>query len=365
MGIEVRPPDVNSGWYSFETDGEGGILYGLGAIKGIGQGVIDAIVAARDDGGPFTDLFDFCERVDPRRLTKRALESLICAGAADALGPHRAALLATMPTALELAQQRNRAEGQGELFGEQGGSEQVRRFQDVVPWTKDRMLTAERETLGLYFSGHPIDRHREHLDRIVDARLRDLKPTSDRNVTVGGLISGIRTMNTRRGDRMAFVTLDDQTARLELAVFSDLYGDKREAIRKDNLVVVYGEVKVDDYTGGFKMSADKLYDWDEARLAFTSRVLLRLEKNDIRGDGAFERLRELISEHGRGEVPLWIQYGNDQAEGLLRLGADWRVRPTTAFIDALGEAFGNERVEVEFKRNIDHDAVSGDVENAA
>ncbi|MDZ7841374.1 MAG: DNA polymerase III subunit alpha [Gammaproteobacteria bacterium] len=364
MGIDVLPPNVNTGWYSFETNGEGAILYGLGAIKGLGQGVIEAVVEARSDGGPFRDLFDFCERVDPRRLNKRALESLIGAGAADPLGPHRAALLATMPTALELAQQRNRSEGQGELFGEQSGSDQVRRFRDVAPWNKEKMLTAERETLGLYFSGHPIDRHRRYLDRIVDASLRDLKPTSDRNVTVGGLISAIRTMNTRRGDRMAFVTLDDQTARVELAVFSDLYGEKREAIRKDNLVVVYGEVKVDEYTGGFKMSAEKLYDWDEARLAFTSRVVLRLENGEIRRGRNIDRLRELVAEHGRGNVPLWIQYANDEAEGLLKLGPDWHVRPTTAFVEALMEAFGDDRVEVVFNPRIDH-TESSDVDHAA
>jgi len=364
MGIEVLPPNVNTGWYSFETNEAGGIVYGLGAIKGLGQGVIEAIVEQREADGPFADLIDFCERVDPRRLNKRALESLICAGAADPLGPHRAALLATMPTAVELAQQRNRTEGQGELFGEQGGGEQVRRFQDVAPWNKDRMLTAERETLGLYFSGHPIDRHRADLDRVVDARLKDLKPTSDRNVTVGGLISAIRTMNTRRGDRMAFVTLDDQTARVELAVFSDLYAEKREALRKDNLVVVYGQVTVDEYTGGFKMAAEKLYDWDEARLAFTHRVVLRLENGEIRRGRHIETLRELLAKHGRGNVPLWIQYANEQAEGLLELGADWRVRPTTAFVDALTEAFGRERVEVVFTSRGDAGA-SRDVDHAA
>jgi len=363
MGIEVLPPDVNTGWYGFETDGEGGIRYGLGAIKGLGQGVVEAIVDARNEGGPYQDLFDFCERVDPRRLNKRALESLIGAGAADVLGPHRATLLATMPTALELAQQRTRDADQGELFGGGGASEQVRCFQDVPEWTKEKMLTAERETLGLYFSGHPIDRHRAHLDQVVDARLRDLQPTSDRNVTVGGLVAAIRTMNTRRGDRMAFVTLDDQTARLELAVFSELYGDKREAIRKDNLVVVNGQVTVDEFTGGFKMAAEQLYDWDEARIAFTDRIVLLLENGEIRRGGSMDRLREIVADHGRGACPVWIRYANDAAEGLLQLGDDWRVRPTTALVEALVEAFGASRVQVLFKRRPDHEAAG--VEHAA
>jgi DNA polymerase-3 subunit alpha len=364
MKIDVLPPDVNSGYHNFETTGDGAILYGLGAIKGLGQGVVAGIVEAREAGGAFGDLFDFCERVDPRRLNKRALESLISAGATDHLGPHRAALLATMPTALELAQQRTRTEGQGELFGAQAVNDQVRKFKDVPKWNKERTLIAERETLGLYFSGHPIDRHREHLDRLVDARLRDLKPTSDRNVTVGGLISAIRTMSTRRGDRMAFVTLDDQTARVELAVFSDLYSQKREAIRKDNLVVVHGQVTVDEYTGGFKMAADKLYDWEEARIAFTERIVLHLENGEIRKGRCIDGLRELVTEHGRGECPIWIRYANEQAEGLLMLGERWRVKPTSPLVDALAEVFGRDRVELVFNRNMDQHEIEN-IDHAA
>jgi DNA polymerase-3 subunit alpha len=366
MGIEIMSPDVNTGYYHFETNDNGGILYGLGAIKGLGQGVIEAIVEARESGGPFEDLFDFCQRVDPRRLNKRALESLIGAGAGDSLGPHRAALLATMPTALDLAHQQTRTEGQSDLFGEAAGSDQVRRFKETPEWSKERRLSAERDTLGLYFSGHPVDRYRACLDSIVDARLGDLNPTRDRSVTVGGLISAVRTMNTRRGNRMAFVTLDDETARVELAVFSELFARKREAIRKDNLVVVYGQVTVDEYTGGFKMAAEQLYDWEEARSMYTERIVLSLANGEIRNDQSVERLRELVASHGRGDCPLWIHYANRDAEGLIELGEQWRVRPSTAFVDALSEAFGEDRVEVVFNRQINHDAAGDtDVNHAA
>jgi len=365
MGIDILPPDVNAGYYYFETTEAGGILYGLGAIKGLGQGVIDAVVEARDAEGPFRDLFDFCERVDPRRLNKRALESLICAGAADALGPHRAATLATMPTALELANQRTRAEGQSDLFGEASGSDQVRRFSDTPEWSKERRLAAERDTLGLYFSGHPIDEYRSSLDSIVDARLGDLKPTRDRNVTVAGLISAVRTMNTRRGDRMAFVTLDDETARVELAVFSDLFAEKREAIRKDNLVVVYGQVTVDEYTGGFKMAAEKLYDWEEARTVFTERIVLNLQNSEIHNGRCADSLRGLVTSHGGGGCPIWIHYANHEAEGMLKLGEAWQVRPSTELVNALSETFGRDRVEVVFTRRVDHQADGADVNHAA
>jgi len=364
MDIEVRPPDVNTGLYNFETTGSRSIRYGLGAIKGLGQGVIDAIIESRRAGGPFQDLFDFCERVGPRRMNKRALESLICAGAVDDLGPHRAALLATMPVAMDLAQQQLRAEGQVDLFGERSATEQVRRFKEVAPWHKEKMLVAERETLGLYFSGHPIDRYRGELDRIVDARLRDLKPTSDRSLIVGGLISAIRAMNTKRGERMAFVTLDDESARLELAVFADVYSDKREAIRKDNLVVVYGQVTVDEYTGGFKMSADRLYDWEEARAFFASRLELALDSAGLEVAPCIERLKALISDHGGGDCPVSIRYANQRAEGLLELGPRWRVRPTTALTGALEELLGPERVEIVYDPRRVQNADSG-VEHAA
>lgn len=366
MNIEILPPDVNTGYYNFETTEDGGIMYGLGAIKGLGQGVVEAIMEAREAGGRFLDLFDFCERVDSRRLNKRALESLISAGAGDSLGTHRAAILATMPTALELAHQRTRTEGQSDLFGGQSGSEQVRRFKDTPEWNKEQRLAAERDTLGLYFSGHPVDRYRDYLDQIVDARLGDLKPTRDRNITVGGLISAVRTTNTRRGSRMAFVTLDDETARVELAVFSDLFAQKREAIRKDNLVVVYGQVTVDEHTDGFRMAADKLYDWEEARSAFTGRIVLSLDNGEVKKEQCIENLRALVASHGRGSCPIWIRYANQQAEGLLKLGEDWQVRPTTAFVDALRETFGIDRVEVVFNRNIDHDTAGDtDVNHAA
>ena len=163
---------------------------------------------------------------------------------------------------------------------------------------------------------------------------------------------------------MAFVTLDDQTARMELAVFSQLYSEKREAIRKDNLVVVYGQVTVDEYTGGFRMAAEKLFDWEEARVAFGERIILSLENGEIKKDRCIEKLRKLLKEHGRGRCPVWIKYANAQAVGMLKLGSDWEVRPTTAFFDALVEAFGSERVEAVFHRFIERTA-SDDVEHAA
>jgi DNA polymerase-3 subunit alpha len=163
---------------------------------------------------------------------------------------------------------------------------------------------------------------------------------------------------------MAFVTLDDQTARMELAVFSELYAQKREAIRKDNLVVVYGPVTVDEYTGGFKMSAEKLYDWDEARVALTERIVLSLDNAEIRNGSCIEKLREIVEEHGTGRCPVWIRYTNEQAEGLLKLGADWMIRPSTAVVDALAEIVGRERLEVVFNRHIEHGEAQ-DIDHAA
>ena len=242
MGLNVINPNVNTCQYFFEAVTDDDISYGLGAIKGIGFGVIEAIQEAREQGDDFSDLFDFCTRVDTKRINKRALESLVQAGALDDLGTHRASLMATLPLATDLADQRsqNRKAGQSDLFGVEAAQTTTETYTEVAQWTKQQVLSAEKETLGLYLSGHPIDGYRRDLDQIVDARLAELNPDRDRKLMVAGLVVGLRTMNTRRGERMAFVTLDDQTARLELAVFSDLYSQHRDLIRKDNLLVVNG-----------------------------------------------------------------------------------------------------------------------------
>ncbi|MEK7758840.1 MAG: OB-fold nucleic acid binding domain-containing protein, partial [Pseudomonadota bacterium] len=266
MKLNVLPPDINRCEYAFVVLDDASILYGLGAIKGLGQSAIDAILEVRRADGPFRDLFDFCRRIDLRRINRRVLESLIKAGALDSLGVQRthdtqgsvdatkqrmsrSTLMASLSLALAAAEQVGRAQEarQDDMFGLGGGESAASAppaavFVQVPPWSEEQRLEGEKETLGLYLTGHPIARYEQELARFIDSSIAELKPTEDKNIVVAGLVVGMRAMQTRRGDRMAFVTLDDRTGRLELAVFSELYERHRDLLAKDTLLVVEGQV---------------------------------------------------------------------------------------------------------------------------
>jgi DNA polymerase III subunit alpha len=279
MKLKVLPPDINRCEYEFVPVDAKTILYGLGAIKGLGQSAIEAILQARAQDGPFHDLFDVCKRVDPRRVNRRTFESLIKAGALDTLGTHRAALLASLTKALADADQQGKAReaGQVDIFGASAVAIEAPSYEVVPEWSEEQRLDGERDTLGLYLTGHPIARYADELEHFTSATIAELRPTQDRDVVIAGLVVAMRVMQTKRGDRMAFITLDDRTGRLELAVFSDMFERYRGLLVKDTLLVVKGGVSVDEYTGGFKMSAEEIYNIDQARAAFGSRLVIQVD----------------------------------------------------------------------------------------
>jgi DNA polymerase-3 subunit alpha len=352
MGLNILPPDINRCGYHFVPLDERTILYGLGAIKGLGESAIEAILQARAVGGPFRDLFDLCRRLDGRRVNRRVLESLIKAGALDGLGTHRAALLATLPAAMAAAEQsqRDTASGQADLFGLAPSVEITPQVYAEVPeWSEDERLAGEKETLGLYLTGHPIARYAEELKRITHATLAELKPTADKTVVVAGLVVGLRTMQTRRGDRMAFVTLDDRTGRLELAVFAELYAQARELLVKDALVVVEGQVSVDEYTGGFKMSAERIYNIDQARAAFGARLVIELDA-ETAANGFLDELEEILRPAvPGGTCPVTLRYSRREAEAEIALGEQWRITPDGATLERLRRLAGERRVHLIYR----------------
>lgn len=351
MNIEVLPPDVNYCSFAFQAKEQTQILYGLGAVKGIGHAVVESVVAERERNGDFKDLFDLCARVDTKRLNRRALESLIRAGALDGLGTHRAALMATVPVAMGAADQESLARdaGQSDLFGVSTASETVRRYREVEEWREDQRLAAEKETLGLYLSGHPIDRYEQELEQLIDFRLADLNPVSNRSMIVAGLVVALRMMNTRRGDRMAFVTLDDNTARLEIAVFSDLFMKKREVLKKDSLLIVQGQVSVDDYTGGFRMSADDVFSLEQLRSELASRLVITVDRKAL-ANGLLASLKSTLKNHLEGSCPVVFHYLSESEEGDLSAGDSWRVKLSGELLDALGQLLGRDSVRVRYRR---------------
>ncbi|MHB8256233.1 MAG: DNA polymerase III subunit alpha [Acidiferrobacterales bacterium] len=372
MNISLLPPDINRCDHAFvpldhsaqdavaQPEGAGGvpegdgaqhpgltILYGLGAIKGLGESAIEAILDARRNGGAFRDLFDLCRRIDLRRVNRRVLESLIRAGALDGLGPDRASMTASLNTALAAAGQysKNRDAGQDDMFSAGSSPVEEPRFTEIAPWTEEQRLQGEKETLGLYLTGHPIRRYEEELRHITDSCLADLKPIEDRTVVVAGLVVGMRTMNTRRGDRMAFVTLDDRTGQLELAVFSEMYERHRELLGKDNLLIVEGPVSVDEYSGGFRMSAEKIYDIDQARAAMASGLEIDVDAQ-LAGNGFTRDLQEILKPATPGRCPVLLRYRRDDAEAQIVLGQEWRITPSGAVLERLWQLAGQEHVRL-------------------
>ncbi len=347
MTLAVEPPDVNSGQYRFTVRDERTVIYGLGAIKGVGEGAIEGILEARAADGPFSDLFDFCRRIDLKRANRRVLEALIRAGALDSLGGNRATLMENLGNALQAAEQsgRDQALGQNDLFGGAVQTAAVALSQ-VPEWPEEQRLQGEKETLGLYLTGHPIERFLPELKRMHTMRIADLHPNRNQTVWVAGLIVAMRTMNTRRGDRMAFVTLDDRSGRIELALFSDVYDTQRDRIAKDRVVVVEGEVSVDDYSGGYKMSGRRVMDMDEAREVHARRLRLQVDAARA-GNGFIGGLQKVLAPFREGQCPVWIEYRGSGASAMLELGEAWRVHPTDALIERLRE-LGVGSVQVEY-----------------
>ena len=354
MKLRLELPDVNVGDYLFTVDERNTIIYGLGAIKGLGEGPIENIIAVRSSGGPFKNLFDFCARTDARKVNKRALEALIRAGAFDQLGVDRAILMASLPDAMQAAEQaaHNQSSGVFDLFGDvvpgagaDGGGDVYQDFRNVRPWSTRQRLEGEKETLGLYVTGHPIDDYEAELRSFVPNRINDLK-ADHHSQTVAGLVVNLRTMRNKRGDNMAFVLLDDRSARIEVAMFADTYSEYLDKLVKDAILVIEGQVSFDDYSGALKMRGKTVRTLLEARSQHVRALELQLEEGDFRGDFAGE-LRRLL-DGGGGSCPLLIRYRRRGAQARLRLPEQWRVQPSDELIQRLRERFGAGRVQMSF-----------------
>ncbi|MFM4943275.1 DNA polymerase III subunit alpha [Aeromonas bivalvium] len=352
MGLTVIPPDVNTGRYRFSVNEDGHIVYGIGAVKGVGEGPIDAILSARDQDGPFRDLFDFCNRVDIKKINKRVMEKLIYSGAMDRLGPHRAALMATLEEAMRAAEQHAKAQafGQVDMFGvlTQEIDDVKKAFANVPHWPDKVWLEGERETLGLYLTGHPINQYSGELRRYTSGRLCDLHPTSrDTVTTAAGLVIAARSMVTKRGNKMGIFTLDDRSGRLDVTLFSEALEKYEELMQKDRILVVSGQVSFDDFSGGLKMSAREVLDINDARERFARAIRIFLDEQRI-DDRFFQRFNEILEPARAGVCPVQVHYRRPGSRVRLTLGTEWRVTPTDQLIDDLRVLLGRERVELVF-----------------
>lgn len=349
LEITVLPPDVNDSQYRFTVKDQQTINYGLGAIKGVGEPAIVALVCARDEQGQFKNLYDLCRRVELSRLNRRALTALIKSGALDSLGQERAILMASLDKALKAAEQNAALQrsGQGDLFAPAPGGNATREYDyvDVPPWSDLQRLQGEKETLGWYVSGHPLDHKREELSHFLTGTIAALKLNRSQNILVAGSLVAIRNMYNKRGERMAFITLDDGSGRLELTVFSDCHQAHRELLTIDQLVVVKAEVNIDGAGGGVRVNAQQLMTIDQARSVYGKYLRIKLKASQVRSD-LLTQLAQVLSDNCGRDCGVCIDYQQDEANTVLQLGAGWRVNPSDVLLQSLAALLGEDKVEM-------------------
>jgi len=345
MGIEILGPDVNESGYGF-TNVERGLRFGLGAVKNVGRGAIEAVLAARRKDGAFASLFELAERVDLRQVNKRVVESLIQAGACDGLEGHRAQQIVALDLALAHGQRKasERERGQFTLFGgaPENASRTIPRLPDIDEWPAGERLRNEKEVLGFYVSGHPLDRVRAQLAafaRHTAAGLAELP--AGRQVTIGGVVTGVRGQRDKRGHDMAFFTLEDYTGAIEVIAFSSVYETARPLVHSDVPILVTGRLdRRDEETG--KVVAEAIVPLAQAATEGERRLEVRVPREKCEQDILNEVRSVLLRNSGSMPVTITI----DTGASLAILATDLRVALHDGLLEPLATLLGRENVRL-------------------
>jgi len=327
MGLEVLPPDINASGKSFGVDGQA-IRFGLAAVKNVGLGAVEAILEARQEGR-FRGLFDFCARVDLRRVNKRVVESLIKCGAFDTTPGYRAQLMAALDDAVESGQrlQRERAEGQFNLFeGESEAAPPEPVLPNVPEWSESVRLGFEKESLGFYVSGHPLARFEDELRRYAEVSLANLSSYPDGGrVRVGGVVTARKEINTKNGDRMAFVTLEDLTGRVEAVILPKILAETRPLLEGEEPLLIEGVVNQAET--GVSLRANEIIPLSRAAEKLTSALRLRLDADQVSTEG-LRRLKDLLATQP-GQTPLFLHiFKSGRFEAVIAADESFNVRPS-------------------------------------
>jgi len=346
MDINIQPPDINHSAYAFKMTDPRSIRYGLGAIKGIGNAAIDLVVEERESAGPYANLDDFCNRMDLKKANKRALETLVRSGAMDALDPddNRARLLHDLPRCTHAAEQmqRDQEAGQADMFGtlqpvsDTSGSE--RELSEVEPWHELQKLEAEKDSLGLYLTGHPVRVHFRDIRNFSACLLGDVHkavPKDSKNrrgvaMTLAALVTSLR----RRTARGHFIAIEDHSGRVDAFLSNEVYATYADLMEKDTIVVIEGNVTADSFTGGFKMTANHIMSLADAKARYARGVNIAVAGPD---DDICTTLAATFSPYQSGNSPVYLHYRNQRARVSLELGRDWTVKPCEELIAALNE----------------------------
>ncbi|MDP7094530.1 MAG: DNA polymerase III subunit alpha, partial [Gammaproteobacteria bacterium] len=358
MELELLRPDVNNSGTTFTVIDDRRISYGLGALKGLGRMAADSIVAERSNNGNFSDLHDFCRRIDSQKVNKRAIEALIKAGALDAQGANRPSLLADLPVAMESAEQNARAmeAGQNDMFGTDAPPTPAVRGSNLARWSPLKLYRYEYESLGLYLSGHPFDQYRDDCPHICTGLIGSVvkstpKPAASSGprragleVTLAGLISDIR----KRGNRVTMF-LDDGEDRVELTLYNDAYQNYRHLIEEHAIRVVRGRIRFDGFIDGWRVTVSAVKDIDRVVEQQASQLVIQWLARESEGLDP-EALKNILEPHRPGRCRVSLNYQNADARVSVPLSDDWRVRPSGELRDKLAEIVGLQAFKFDYEK---------------
>lgn len=345
LGIKISAPSVNRSTYKFFINETGTMVYGLGAVKGVGEAAVQAIIEERERSGPFMNLFDFCQRIDTKKVNRRALEALIKSGAMDDLGLHRAALFHTLDLALKHTDKiKNHREKQTDLFG---STDYNLRPDTIPPWSQKISLAYEKEALGLFLSGHPFSVYLKEFESYYKMPISELKRQTPQRLLIMGIMTQIRLTQTKKGEKIAFFTLDDSTDAIEVSVFNENYEKYRALLSADALLVVEATYSPASEKKNARVVANKIYALEERRAHWAKQVTLELEGAQIKS-GFLDKLKQQLKQEAHGTCALWIDYIHEA--GPIRLETDkaWHIQLSEKFLDWAKTELGENKVKVSY-----------------
>ncbi|MEZ5479383.1 MAG: DNA polymerase III subunit alpha [Thiolinea sp.] len=352
LGLTVLPPDINQSEYPFTVNDKDQIVYGLGAVKGAGESALSLLLTNRREQGPFLSLLDLCQRISSQKVTRRVMETLIKAGVLDSLAGTRRAKLTFLPEALRMAEQYHRDQGTGQtdLFGGAIAPVEQQHMPEQPEWPEMERLRLEKETLGLYLTGHPINEYEAELKAVISKRLVELAEidTTQRYqkepVLIAGLVADVRVQSTERGKR-AFVQLDDKSAYYEVMIFSDVFQQYGHLLEKEAVILIEGTLDSDFRTESVRLRINAIHDMQGMREQLLRKLRLSVSERQFR-EGVLQRLQRLLQSSEQTAYPLVLAYRNQQASAEIRLDAHLHIPLSDNNLRELRQVLGQDAVQL-------------------
>ncbi len=364
MKLKVCPPNINISNYQFTVNDKDEIVYGIGAIKGVGEAAIEDLLKERKANGPFTGLYDLCKRVDLRKVNRRVFEALIRGGSFDIFNENRASHMAELPTAIKVAERHVKmAEaGQNDLFGlavnADSRDDEIKNYADNVPaWSEKDRLTFEKLALGLFLTGHPINQYRTELQNIVSGNLASALATIEKSkgkieIRLAGILVGVRTRQDKNGRMMGFATLDDKTARIDVTIYAEKFEVFKELLTADEVLLVEATAQLNSYSGMLSIVAEKIYTMEQARESFSRCLMLDWDsvKTAEKTQVFIEKLQQTLQPFCGGQCMLVVNYLTATSKASIQLGDTWRVHPTDELMSRLQSILTQENaVQIKYR----------------